>query len=222
MNNIKLLSYLITSDTPSYGNKDKIIIRKNDNINLGNTSNTSTWIFTNNHIGTHIDAPFHFDKNGKKLSDFQPDFFLFKNIQVIIHSCDTSKLININDLNFSLIDKKCEFLIIKTNYGKFRKEKKYWNESPSLSFVLCKYIRENFPNLRLIGFDFISLTSQVYKEEGKKCHIEFLSNKEKPILIVEDMNLTEIKNNDIEWAIVSPLFIEDGNGSPVTIFSKIK
>lgn len=222
MNKIKLLSYLITNDTPSYGNKDKVLIRINDNINLGNTSNTSTWIFTNNHIGTHIDAPVHFNKNGKKLCDFDADFFIFNNVQVIIHTCDSSKLISINDIDFSIIDEKCELLIIKTNYGRFRNDSKYWVDSPSISLELSKYIREKFINLRLIGFDFISLTSQVYKEEGKKCHIEFLSNNERPILIVEDMYLAEIINNDIEWAVVSPLFVEDGNGSPVTIFSKLK
>lgn len=221
MSKIKLLSYLLTKDTPSYGNKDKFLIRINDNIDLGNTSNTSTWIFTNNHIGTHIDAPIHFDINGKKLSDFQSEFFLFNNIQVIFYSCDASKLININDINFSFIDQSCEFLIFKTNYGKFRNEKKYWNESPSLSLELCKFIREKFTNLRLIGFDFISLTSLDHKEEGKKCHIEFLANKNRPILIVEDMYLAEIINNDIDWAVVSPLFVEDGNGSPVTIFAKL-
>lgn len=222
MNKIKLLSYLITNNTPSYGNKDKVLIRTNDNINLGNTSNTSTWIFTNNHIGTHIDAPYHFDNKGKKLQDFNPEFFFCNNIQIINFPCEESCLIQVEDIDFSLIDTHCDFLIFRTGFGKYRHEEKYWAASPSISFNLSQYIRKNFPKLKLIGFDFISLTSQLYKEDGKLCHIEFLSNRERPILIVEDMYLAELNNYDIEWAVVSPLFVGDGNGSPVTIFSKLK
>ena len=66
MSNYILLSHIISSNTPSYGNRDSVEIRSKSSIENGETANTSTWIFSNNHIGTHIDVPKHFSNDGMK------------------------------------------------------------------------------------------------------------------------------------------------------------
>ena len=64
----------------------------------------------------------------------------------------------------------------------------------------------------------ISLTSQLDKQEGKKAHIEFLVKND--ILVIEDMNLENLNSTPFEL-IVSPLLIEDIDGSPCTIIARL-
>ena len=162
------LSHLISQNTPSYGNRDKILIEANSSIKKGETSNTSSWYISNNHIGTHIDVPFHFDVNGKKTFEYSIETFLFKKIGIINIPCINARLISSDDFSSNNIESDIEILLIRTGFDKFRKEEKYWNENPGLAPELADYFRSNFPKLRCVGFDFISLTSWKFREEGKK------------------------------------------------------
>ena len=60
------LSHLVTPQTPSFANQDRFKLKAKSEIKHGASSNTSTWEFSNNHIGTHMDAPNHFCDNGLK------------------------------------------------------------------------------------------------------------------------------------------------------------
>ena len=55
-----LLSHILNSDTPSYGNRDRFIIEEPSQISEGASANSSKWTFSTNHLGTHIDMPKHF------------------------------------------------------------------------------------------------------------------------------------------------------------------
>ena len=79
----KYLSHLISEATPMYGGYENLInIKKSRSIQDGDTSNNLTLEFPN-HIGTHIDFPFHFSMNGNKLQDYSAEFWIFNNIGFI-------------------------------------------------------------------------------------------------------------------------------------------
>ena len=220
MSNYIFLSHILNSNTPSYGNRDKLIIEQPSRIVEGESANSSKWTFSNNHLGTHVDVPNHFYNSGKTITNFKPQEWLFNKIQVIDIPCDRAKLIKKEDINCE-INTDIDLLLIRTGYEKFRLIDKYWNDNPGIDPHLCFWLRSNFSNLRAIGFDFISLTSWNFKEEGKKAHQILLSpnGKYSPILIIEDMNFSDLQENIIE-VILAPLFVENGNGSPVTVFAK--
>lgn len=111
-----LLSHQINSETPSYGNRDTVRVCNNSSIQYGDSSNTSSWVFTNNHIGTHIDAPFHFDNKGKKISDINISDWYFNCVFLVDIHCTRSKIINENDLKHFNIPLKCELILIRTGY----------------------------------------------------------------------------------------------------------
>ena len=73
----------------------------------------------------------------------------------------------------------------------------------------------------MVGFDFISLISWKFRDEGKKAHQVFLDpNAEgQPICIIEDMSLNKI-NFNLKSIIISPLFVKNTNGGPVTVFAQ--
>jgi kynurenine formamidase len=215
------LSHNLNENTPSYGNRDYFKILENSRISAGDTANSSKWIFSSNHLGTHIDAPKHFYDNGFSICDLDNDFWFSKNVLFLDIPCENSLLINESKFFFDF-NKDIEVLLIRTGYEKYRGSEKFWNDNPGLSPDLALFLRTKFPKLRIIGFDFISLTSWKYRSEGKIAHSNFLksNNKENPICIIEDMSLKKI-DFDIENIFISPLFVEDACGSPVTVFANI-
>ena len=216
-----LLSHIFDQNTPSYGNRDQFSIEEISEISKGATANSTKWSFSTNHLGTHIDMPKHFFEKGQTLTDVPIDFWFSDNVQLIDLPCIDAKLIESEHL-VENIDTETEILLIRTGYEKFRTTDKYWNDNPGLSAGLGVWLRKNRPNIKIIGFDFISLTSWKYRNEGKQAHKAFLDPHKDghPICIIEDMALVNIKNT-IHELIVAPIFIKNTNGGPVTVFANI-
>ena len=77
------LSYVLDENTPTYGARDKFTITPNSQIVDGVGANTSTWSFSNNHMGTHMDTPYHFIESGKRTIDYSAEDFYFDNVSII-------------------------------------------------------------------------------------------------------------------------------------------
>ena len=221
MNKIIFMSHPLTEGTPSYGNRDQINITPKSQIVDGVGANTATINFSNNHMGTHMDTPFHFCMDGKKTLDYDADDFYFTKVAVVKCPCNEAKLIKREDLNLNNVPKDVDFLLIDMDYEQYRGEDKYHNDNPGLHASLADELREEFKNLKIIGFDAISLTSWKYRPEGREGHRAFLCG-DNPFLIIEDVSFKNLKNNKIDWAVVAPLRTIDGNGGPVTIMAKLK
>ena len=219
MSQYVLLSHVLRQDTPSYGNRDKVIIRVNSCIRGGETANSSCLVLSNNHIGTHIDVPRHFLDSGKKTIDYPIGDYVFEKIQVIDLPCVGPKLIEGSDLVGLKSD--IDLLLIRTGYEAKRGEDAYWNNNPGLSPELADYLRKHSPNLRCIGFDFISVTSWQHRAEGRLAHKAFLApgNGDKEIWAIEDMSLVNAPKQ-IKKVVVAPLLVEDGNGTAVTVIAE--
>jgi arylformamidase len=216
-----LLSHFLDTETPTYGNRDNFIVNEVSQIKKGSSANSSEWKFSTNHIGTHLDVPYHFFENGQTITDYKNDFWYSKKCFLIDVPCNTAELINLSE-PFSNIPKDVEVLLIRTGYENFRSQDKYWNDNPGLSPELGIWLKSNFTSLRIVGFDFISLTSWKFRDEGKEAHRNFLGSSKiyNPICIIEDMALSKIKNQIID-IIISPLFVKGSNGSPVTVFANL-
>tara|TARA_B100002051_G_C16606922_1_gene571080 strand:+ start:51 stop:716 length:666 start_codon:yes stop_codon:yes gene_type:complete len=216
-----LLSHFLDKNTPTYGNRDNLFIDEVSQISKGDSANSSSWNFSTNHIGTHIDAPSHFFEKGKTITDFKNSYWYSQKCYMIDIPCKNGILINFTKL-FLDIPKDTEVLLIRTGYENYRNSEKYWNDNPGLSSELCNYLKDNFCTLRIVGFDFISLTSWNYRDEGKKAHRILLgsSNNRDSVCIIEDMHLADV-TYDIHNLVIAPIFVESSNASPVTVFANI-
>lgn len=209
MNSI-FLSYYINIETPAYGGEmNAFNIEKTSSISNGDKTN-NTKISFNSHLGTHIDFPLHFYENGKSLNDYPADFWIFSNIGVI--ECETSEILD----KLDLLDKNIEILILKTNFSINRSNDNYWKNQPVIKSSIASVLKERFPKLRIFGFDLISLTSKLDREEGRLAHLAFLDNPE--ILILEDMDLSKLDFIP-KLLIVSPLLINNIEGVPCTVIA---
>ena len=207
---ISFLSHFIDNETPVYGGyENQIKISKKSSIKNGDTANSLS-IVMNNHIGTHIDFPFHFSNNGKKSSDYDASFWIFNKVGFI--ECS---IIDFPE-KIKNLPTDIEFLIFKSGFGKNRNDEIYWKSQPVIPSSFAKLLRNQFRSLRVFGFDMISLTSKLNRDEGKKAHLSFLIKND--ILILEDMNIEELYSTP-DKVIISPLQIMDADGVPCNVIS---
>lgn len=224
-NNPIYLSYLITEDSPRYGDKGDVDIPRTRQISKGHTSNNSELHFAT-HFGTHIDAPFHFFEQGKTIDDFYPEFWFCNNPYLINYSAISEEIIGVDTLlsQLSTMPDDCDCLLINTNFSRFRNDDKqtYIFHNPGISPEVGIWLRKN-TSIKMIGFDFISLSSYAHRDLGRDAHRAFLAeleiggNNKDPILIIEDMDLSKLKICPSK-VIVSPLRFEMADGAPVTVF----
>jgi kynurenine formamidase len=212
------LSYFIDTNTPVYGGGKSIKIDDDRSIKNGDTANTKNLNF-NNHTGTHIDFPNHFFENGATSEKYGPEFWICNNVCLINRPAVEDEIILLDDDFIDSIPSNVEFIIIKTGFGKYREEEKYWKNNPGLSPSNAERLRREFKNLKMIGMDFISLTAFQHREIGRAAHREFLGG-DSPILLVEDMKLDNLSNSPLS-VYCSPLLISGVDGAPITIIAKI-
>mgnify|MGYP003571689342 CR=1 FL=1 len=217
MNKTIFLSYLLDGNTPTYGNRNKFITEKKSDISKGDVAN-DTSISTTTHIGTHIDMPYHFYEDGQTIEDFDADFWVFK--KPLIVELEQDDLI----INDKLIDKLksienigYDILLVKTGICYRREAEVFWRENYGFHPDIYDYLIENFSNIRVLGFDSISVSSFTNRILGREAHKRFL-NPNNPILLLEDLDLKNIyENMDFEKIVVSPLRIAKCDGLPCTV-----
>jgi len=216
------LSYIIKEDTPTYGNKNKFFIEKKSSIKNGDVANDS-FIKTTVHIGTHLDMPYHFYDNGQTIDRYKPDFFIFKNI-LFVDIIPKDFIINeelINKLNKVKNKDKVEIIIVKTGICYKRNKEEFWKRNYGFAPLIANYLREYFPNVRVFGFDSISISSFTNRMLGREAHKSFL-NPKKPILLLEDMDLREVNKNTIfKEIIILPLRISKCDGLSCTVIAEV-
>ena len=212
MKNVIFLSFFLNEETPVYGGeKNMFLINKTKQIAKGDSSNNLHLSFPN-HIGTHIDFPSHFNNEGKTCCEYPASFWIFDKIGFL--ECSIQDLPS----KISNLRSDIEILILKTGFGEIRNENKYWAEQPVIPSSFAKLLKNNFPSLRLFGFDMISLTSKLNREEGKLSHLNFLITED--ILILEDMDLSSLRSSP-SLIIVSPLQVEKSDGVPCNVIAVV-
>ncbi len=217
------LSYILDKNTPTYGNRNQFVCEKKSDISKGDVANDSS-ISTTVHMGTHIDMPYHFFEEGQTIEDFDIEFFSSTNILFINF---TPKNTIINEDLLQLLNEieekgKYEFLIIKTGICNIRHRKQFWENNYGFDPAISIYLRKNFPNVRIFGFDSISVSSFTHRMLGREAHKAFL-DPQKPILLLEDMDLHHLnRNSTIKKMQIAPLRIEKCDGLPCTVLANIE
>lgn len=215
------LSYPLSPDTPAYGDSDSLEISHEKSMIKGDLCNTSFWSLSN-HFGTHIDFPKHFVDNGKTADEYPADFWFFLTPQFIdISPVEPASIIGPEEINFENVSKDVDLLFIKTNFCRKRDKQIYWQKNPGFDWGLADYLREVFPNLKVLGFDCISLSSFAHREIGRKAHQAFLDH-HRPILPLEDVDLSQLNSKTkLNTVIIAPLVVQNADAAPCTVLAEI-
>jgi len=120
------------------------------------------------HLGTHIDAPYHYFVDGETLDDFPLDFFCGKAACLdltetisnnAVASFGIPVLFKIDDLlPFEQVVESVDFLFLQTNWASKFGRPEFYSNFPSLSPEICEWL-DDYANLRLLGLETPSLVS---------------------------------------------------------------
>lgn len=152
------------------------------------------------HIGTHVDAPFHYDDQGIKIDELPLDVYLSK-AQVL----DVSGLSSISAANLKPLEKGVTALLLKTESWK---DRSHFPETwPVFDESIAEWMADN--EVKLLGVDVPSVDPETSKElpmhQAMNRHQRF---------ILEGIVLDDVAEGVYRLAAL-PLKIKGAEGSPV-------
>jgi kynurenine formamidase len=215
------LSHTLGAGTPAYGGGEGFVVKEEKSISRGDSCNTSVWSFPS-HLGTHIDFPYHFFGSGRKAEDYPPEFWHFARTAVADCPVGEGELIRAKDI-MPFVSGVDDALLIKTGFEKFRKKKEYWKNGPGIAPDVALWLRKG-TSVRVLGFDFISVSRWADRDTGREAHRAFLGpgHPGRPVLLIEDMSLAKVEPGySISEMFVLPLRVEGSDGSPCTVLAKV-
>ena len=214
------LSHVLDSGTPLYAGANGISINSQKSIANGDSCNTSA-LNLPSHSGTHVDAPFHFLSDGKRISDFAPEEWVFKYSKIINIPAKPDQMIRTADIQKEISkDESIDLVLLKTGFERHRNKPTYWQNGPGISIELAQRLIKLFPKMKAIGMDCISVSSLKDRDQGRCVHQLFLQS---GLRIFEDMALSAVGERDqLSQVIALPLRFLPGDGAPCSIVGYIQ
>lgn len=227
----KMLSYLVGGDNINWPGNPFYKWEPVVSMDKGSVCNTAE-ITVFDHLGTHIDAPRHYNANGPRLQDV-PFFerFIFEKPLVVDVPKKAEEKIEPEDLKpFADKIKEADLLCIRTGFSSVRpKDADTYNaHGPAVSSRTAKWLIENFGgSLKAVALDFLSLACPQDTKDGDLAHQYMLGMHSKDyIMIIEDCNLSELPGTEdsdkIKRIYAIPLRFTGVDSGPVTMFAELK
>lgn len=207
-----------------YGSAPRPVVVPFSQIANGDTSNSYT-LSLFNHTGTHIDAPRHFVDKGKPISGYALNELIFNRPIIINCQKDDACLIRPEDLKAASNQlHRSDCLLLRTGFGRFRDEERYRTNNPGIAPEAIRWIRKEYPSIRCIGIDTISISSFQYRNEGREAHRAAFVDQAgfgEPLLLIEDMKLDAVPEERLCTMIVLPWQIEGLDSAPCNIIATL-
>ncbi|GGI16025.1 arylformamidase [Gottfriedia solisilvae] len=153
------------------------------------------------HTGTHIDAPFHFDENGKKVIDLDPNLYVGEARVIELLDVESIKKVDLEAFSLNGVKR----LLIKTN--SWKNDNAFPERIPHIEKDVAEFLKEN--GIKLLGIDVPSVDPLDSKEL-----VAHHALQENGIHILESIDLRSVSEGDYEL-IALPLPLTDADGSPV-------
>lgn len=215
----RFLSYEFSELLPVFGEQEEFCVRQIRSISSGDSSNAFS-AELQSHWGTHIDAPHHFFTNGNAIGTYPATDLVFTAPRVLETSLQPSEILHSSKV-IADVCKDCDLLLIKSGWWQLRGEPVYCQENPGIAPEFALQLRTQFPLLRAVGVDWISISAFRHRELGRDAHRAFLdpAGVNNSLLLVEDMDLsTDLVG--LKRVIVAPLRIKKFDSAPCTVLGE--
>lgn len=222
---IRLLSYPLTPETPTYPGTPGYSFEPASRIANGDVAN---WLVftTQNHAATHVDGPWHFNPNGKRITEIDPGEYFFLHPVVVDIPKSDDEVVTGEDLAAHANEiAGADMLLVRTGYGpRWRPTdpERYRYHSPGFHSSAGHYLIDHQPALRAIAMDFISSACQQYEAEGIEFHRIVLGRQaaDRYIFLVEDARIDpDLSAADLGMVVMAPLLLQDQDGGQVTMLA---
>jgi len=221
----KFISYPLKQDDPVWPGCSPVAITPGASISKGDVYNAYNFEM-NNHIGTHYDAPIHFVANGVPITKLPIDRFIFERPLLLDIKKESMEKVTAEELAaFSKEIAGCDLLMVRTGFSKYRVSDKdaYVHRGPAFSSGAAKYLLDNFPNLKALALDTISLASYSDLDDGVPAHHYMLgAHHDRFVCIIEDVDMRDLTPGKIARVFAMPLLIEGLDSGPVTMVAELK
>ena len=197
------VTYPISARLPVWPGDPKASLEPTRFVDGENVVNTTRLDFIN-HLGTHVDAPFHMLEAGAKLDQIPIERWIGP-ARVVSIDAPTIGVEELEAVDLEAVEK----ILFKTrNSGKLR----YPEFDPD--FVAVEPAGARFlvdRGIRLVGVDYLSV--EPYASKDFATHHTLLAA---GVLIIEGLDLSRVPPGDYELLCL-PLHLENGDGAPARV-----
>jgi len=172
-------------------------------IEKGDSSNTSRLALCT-HTGTHIDAPWHFEENGLRLDQIDPQVFFGEAMLIDVGNVD---IVTAKDLGTERLPSR---ILIKTRNSEHAPDGPFRQDYVALSYDAAQRLADE--GAQLVGVDGLSVAP--YRQPGQETHHRLLRS---GVVVVEGLCLSEFRQGVYPF-VVLPLSLEGADGSPCRAF----
>jgi arylformamidase len=164
-----------------------------------------TFIQISSHMGTHIDAPYHFIATGKRLDQIPLERLIGKATVFEIPAVRSIGPQELNGLKWDGIER----VLFKTENSKHWQDGSFYQDFVYLEPEGAQFLVER--GIRLVGIDYLSI--EKYKAEKHLTHFTLL---EKEVVIIEGLDLSRVGPG--EYSMVAlPLNLRGTDGGPTRV-----
>ena len=178
------------------------------------------------HLGSHVDAPYHFCESGKKIDEYGIEHFIFHRALLVDVASEKGGRITVEQIRNQEGVEKADLLLLHMGYSQYcLNEKVYRDDFPALTKEAAVYIREALPKLKAIAIDTLSVDGTDGFDTNFANHHALLDTREdgiRPLLIYENMDFTSILGTKGFFSVYGiPLRLKGVEASPVTMVAEI-
>ena len=160
------------------------------------------------HVGTHMDGPAHFLKDGTTLDQMRISHFTGPATRINL-SNKSDSTINLEDLiPFKDNIKNSEFVLLYTGWSRFWGDQQYFSDYPVLTSEAATWLLQF--NLKGIGLDAASIDHI----DSQTCPIHKIILQNNIVIIENLTNLDKLPDKLFQFAAF-PIKFGDADGSPV-------
>ena len=201
------VSVLISDKLPIWPGDPGISVKLTSSLARGDNANV-TVIDMGAHTGTHIDAPFHFEPDGKTIDQLP--------IEILIGPCRVIEMLDVKESIGPSVLEKLDLggavrILFKTRNSRWWEygEKEFQKKFVHLSEEGARYLVEQ--GVKLVGIDYLSV--ERFKSPDHATHHLLLRNQ---VVIIEGLNLSGVAMGEYEL-IALPLKLKGADGSPARV-----
>lgn len=200
------------------------------NMQRGDVNNTAT-VHHHLHNGSHVDAPRHFCAQGKTIDVIPIEDFLFCSpLALKIEKGSGERILKAELQAYEKQLRSCDLLLVYTGYGDLRAThpSAYCGDFPSWSVEAAQYLRTEFPKLKGIAMDFLSVDNSVTGgQDGFPVHHALLDEDEnhpqRTLLLFEDIDTGKLYRTGVQAKKIYafPLRFTGLEASPISMIAEI-
>lgn len=179
------------------------------------------------HTGTHVDAPFHFDKDGLTIEQIPIIDFVYSSPLVLDIPKGREELIRVSDIEPHIAKIRiADLVLFNTGYSRFQTdEPRYQDEFPAIDIETARLFRDEFVNVVGIGIDTLSIESVHGPEHDFPVHKTLLHHdwsRNRTLLIYENVHTAPLVGKKVTGIWALPVRFAETEAAPVAMIAEVE